>query len=140
MVCCVETLRRKGFLKTEGLYRSSPSQLEVRKVIKHVSNWFTVEQENRRDNVLSFQARKGQYEYIKSVEDPVILAGTLKSFFFNLKHHIITDEVMQKNFPKKCLMGSPTEQEYIERLKGVISDLDTIHYESLEYIIKHLQE
>lgn len=37
VVCCVETLQRKGFLKTEGLYRSSPSQLEVRKVIKHVS-------------------------------------------------------------------------------------------------------
>lgn len=37
VTCCVETLRRKGFLKTEGLYRSSPSQLEVRKVIKHVS-------------------------------------------------------------------------------------------------------
>lgn len=37
VMCCVETLERKGFLRTEGLYRSSPSQLEVRKVIKHVS-------------------------------------------------------------------------------------------------------
>lgn len=40
VICCVETMGRKGFLKTEGLYRSSPSQLEVRKVIKHVSQVF----------------------------------------------------------------------------------------------------
>lgn len=86
------------------------------------------------------QARKGQYDYVKSVNDPVILAGTLKSFFFNLQHHIISEEVMEKNFPKKCLLGTMYEQEYIERLKGVVSDLDTIHYETLEYIIKHLHE
>lgn len=36
VVYCVDTLRKKGFLRTEGLYRSSPSQLEVRKLIKHV--------------------------------------------------------------------------------------------------------
>lgn len=92
------------------------------------------------NSVLFLQAHKGQYDYVKSVCDPVVLAGTLKSFFFNLKHHIIREEVMEKNFPKKCLMGNLSEHEYVERLQGVISDLDTIHYESLEYIIKHLQE
>lgn len=35
--CCITTLQQKNFLRTEGLYRSSPSQMEVRKVIKHVS-------------------------------------------------------------------------------------------------------
>lgn len=77
---------------------------------------------------------------MKSVDDPVILAGTLKSFFFNLKHHIISEELMQKNFPKKCLLGITSEQENVERLKGLVSDLDTTHYESLEYIVRHLQE
>lgn len=77
---------------------------------------------------------------MKSVDDPVILAGTLKSFFFNLKHHIISEELMQKNFPKKCLLGITSEHENVERLKGLVSDLDTTHYESLEYIVRHLQE
>lgn len=74
------------------------------------------------------------------MDDPVLLAGTLKSFFFNLKQHVIGEEVMEKNFPKKCLLGNMSENEYIERLKGVVVDLDDTHYESLEYIIKHLHE
>lgn len=86
------------------------------------------------------QARKGQYDYVKSVDDPVILAGTLKSFFFTLKQHVIGEDVMEKNFPKKCLLSNMSEHEYIERLKGLVWDLDDTHYESLEYIIKHLHE
>lgn len=70
----------------------------------------------------------------------MLLAGTLKSFFFSLKHHIVSQEVMEKNFPKKCLSSSLSEDEYVERLHGLISDLETIQYESLEYTIKHLQE
>lgn len=75
-----------------------------------------------------------------AVNDPVILAGTVKSFFFNLKYHIIGEEIMQKHFPKKCLLGNSSESEYLERLKGLIVELDTTHYESLEYVVKHLQE
>lgn len=101
--------------------------------------------ECKRLNILTeisalFQARKGEYDYVQSVDDPVILAGTLKSFFFNLKNHLISEAVMEKNFPQKSLLGNLGEQEYIDRLKGVVSDLDTTHYESLEYLIKHLQE
>lgn len=87
-----------------------------------------------------FQARKGQYDLVRSVDDPVVLAGAVKSFFFNLKNHIISQEAMDKNFPRKCLLGQTSEKEYVYRLKALISDMDTTHYETLEYIVKHLQE
>lgn len=86
------------------------------------------------------QARKKLYDNVRAVDDPVVLAGTIKSFFFNLKHHIISQDVMEKHFPKQCLLRSMSEREYVSRLKGVVADLDPLQYDSLAYIIKHLQE
>lgn len=36
VVSCIETLTKKDLLKTEGIYRSSPSQMEIRRVMKQV--------------------------------------------------------------------------------------------------------
>lgn len=77
---------------------------------------------------------------MRRVDDPVLLAGTLKSFFFSLKTHVISQELMEKNFPRKCLIMNVSEQDYVGRLKGLVADLDTVHYDTLEYLIKHLQE
>lgn len=74
------------------------------------------------------------------MDDPVLLAGTLKSFFFALKTHVISQELMEMNFPRKCLIMNVSEQDYVGRLKGLVADLDTVHYDTLEYLIKHLQE
>lgn len=86
------------------------------------------------------QAQKRQYEYVTSVDDPVVLTGAVKSFFFALKTHLISQEAMEKNFPKRCLLSVTSEREYVDRLASLISDLDALHYDTLEFIVKHLQE
>uniref|UniRef100_A0A1L8DKW6 Putative rho gtpase-activating protein 15 n=1 Tax=Nyssomyia neivai TaxID=330878 RepID=A0A1L8DKW6_9DIPT len=119
VVSCIETLTRKELIGTEGIYRSSPSQMEIRRVVK--------------------QTQKGNFDILEQLIEPALLAGLLKNFFFTLKEHLISEETFERHFPIH-LSDSLIEEEYLDRLKVLILDLDDITYDTLAYLMRHLRD
>ncbi|GAB0099271.1 hypothetical protein DMENIID0001_151210 [Sergentomyia squamirostris] len=119
VVSCIETLTRKDLLRTEGIYRSSPSQMDIRRVMK--------------------QTQKGNFDILEQLNEPALLAGLLKTFFFTLKEHLISEETFERHFPIH-LTDSFIEEEYLDRLKVLILDLDDTAYDTLSYLMKHLRD
>ncbi|XP_055695209.1 rho GTPase-activating protein 21-like [Lutzomyia longipalpis] len=119
VVSCVETLTKKELIGTEGIYRSSPSQMEIRRVVK--------------------QTQKGNFDILEELNEPALLAGLLKNFFFSLKEHLISEETFERHFPI-YLSDRLIEEEYLDRLKVLILDLDDIAYDTLAYLMRHLRD
>ncbi|XP_059612501.1 rho GTPase-activating protein 21-like [Phlebotomus argentipes] len=119
VVSCIGTLTKQDLLKTEGIYRSSPSQMDIRRVTK--------------------ETQKGNFDILEKLSEPALLAGLLKNFFFTLKEHLISEETFERHFPIDK-NESLIEEDFLDRLKILILDLDDIAFDTLSYLMKHLRE
>ncbi|XP_055548936.1 uncharacterized protein LOC129732254 [Wyeomyia smithii] len=112
-----EILKEHEYINTSGLYRASGNKNSIENIKKKLNE----------------KRSPKKYEFLKK-QDVHSLTGSLKLFFRELKSPLISRDVYEQ-----CVLKTKDEAEAIDNIKLGLVKMETIHRNTLKYLIRHLK-